>query len=111
MWQLAGLAEPIPVVTAFTLSLDTPENMLASARRNANEGWCADDYDALALRILELGVALVEQPLPAGSDDAPEGRARALLVCADEACHDRDSLASLEGNTMLSTSSWIKRMD
>jgi L-alanine-DL-glutamate epimerase-like enolase superfamily enzyme len=35
VWQLAGLAEPKPVVTAFTLSLDTPEKMGAAARENA----------------------------------------------------------------------------
>jgi uncharacterized NAD-dependent epimerase/dehydratase family protein len=31
--RLAGLPEPQPVVTAFTLSLDTPDNMRAAARR------------------------------------------------------------------------------
>ena len=45
----------------------------------------------------EVGVALVAQPLPAGSDDALAGRARLLPVCADEACHDRRSLACLVG--------------
>jgi L-alanine-DL-glutamate epimerase-like enolase superfamily enzyme len=35
-WQLAGLAAPPrPVMTAYTLSLDTPENMAANARANA----------------------------------------------------------------------------
>jgi len=34
-WQLAGLAAPPPVVTAYTLSLDTPEKMAANARVNA----------------------------------------------------------------------------
>jgi L-Ala-D/L-Glu epimerase len=31
VWQLAGLAEPGPRVTAFTLSLDTPDAMRAQA--------------------------------------------------------------------------------
>ena len=31
-WQLAGLQAPRPLTTAFTLSLDTPENMAAAAR-------------------------------------------------------------------------------
>ena len=64
---------------------------------DANEGWSATDYDALAPVMLELGVDLVEQPLPASDDAALEGRARPLPVCADEACHDRDSLESLKG--------------
>ena len=34
-WRLAGIERPGPVVTAFTLSLDTPEKMEASARRHA----------------------------------------------------------------------------
>ena len=36
VWQLAGLSAPGPLVTAYTLSLDTPEKMAASARRNAD---------------------------------------------------------------------------
>lgn len=35
VWQLAGLAAPGPLVTAFTLSLDTPAKMRAAAARNA----------------------------------------------------------------------------
>ena len=129
VWQLAGLDEPKPVVTAFTLSLDTPSNMRASAQENAerpllkiklggegdvarlsavregapecqlivdaNEGWTVEQYTALAPVMLSLGVALVEQPLPAGDDTALTGLDRPLPICADEACHDRQSLASL----------------
>ena len=35
VWELAGLAEPGPEVTAYTLSLDTPEAMRAQAAENA----------------------------------------------------------------------------
>jgi L-Ala-D/L-Glu epimerase len=35
VWELAGLAQPVPVVTAFTLSLDTPAVMEAEARAHA----------------------------------------------------------------------------
>jgi len=130
-WQLAGLEEPASVITAFTLSLDTPEKMRDSAQKNAarpvlkiklggqgdlqrleavregapqsqlivdaNEGWSAIDYDALAPVMLKLGVSLVEQPLAAGDDIALAGRERPLAVCADESCHDRESLAGLAG--------------
>jgi L-alanine-DL-glutamate epimerase-like enolase superfamily enzyme len=34
-WALAGLTAPAPVITAFTLSLDTAERMEAAARRHA----------------------------------------------------------------------------
>jgi L-alanine-DL-glutamate epimerase-like enolase superfamily enzyme len=36
VWQLAGLAPPRPLLTAFTLSLDTPEAMAAAAARAAH---------------------------------------------------------------------------
>jgi L-alanine-DL-glutamate epimerase-like enolase superfamily enzyme len=35
VWQLAGLAAPGPEITAYTLSLDTPEAMKAQAAKNA----------------------------------------------------------------------------
>lgn len=130
VWQLAELEAPKPVVTAFTLSLDTPEAMELAARKNAerpvlkiklggkgdlerlqavrrgapesrlivdaNEGWTASDYDLLAPVMLESGVDLLEQPLPADDDDMLRGRRRPLAVCADEACHDRSSLQALQ---------------
>jgi len=64
---------------------------------DANEGWSAGEYAALAPALLRLGVEMVEQPLPAGADDALGDMARPLPVCADESCHDRASLAGLEG--------------
>ncbi|MCK4711593.1 MAG: dipeptide epimerase, partial [Marinosulfonomonas sp.] len=35
VWELAGLSEPKPEITAFTLSLGTPESMQAAATKNA----------------------------------------------------------------------------
>lgn len=131
VWELAGLAAPKPEVTAYTLSLDTPEAMQAQAAQHAhrpllkiklgtpddmprleavragapkpqiivdaNEGWSAEIYADLAPHLVRLGVALVEQPLPAGQDDALLGMERPVPVCADESCHDRGSLAGLKG--------------
>ncbi|NNE87192.1 MAG: dipeptide epimerase [Silicimonas sp.] len=130
-FQLAGLAAPTPVITAFTLSLDTPQNMQAAAAKHAhrpllkiklggendmarleavragapdtriivdaNEGWSAPLYSELAPHLVRLGVALVEQPLPAGEDDMLSEIARPLTVCADESCHDQSTLAALSG--------------
>ncbi|WP_071795057.1 N-acetyl-D-Glu racemase DgcA [Natronohydrobacter thiooxidans] len=131
VWDLLGLPAPAPVVTAFTLSLESPEKMEAAARRHAhrpllkiklgtpddmprleavrrgapetriiidaNEGWSAEVYADLAPHLLRLGVAMVEQPLPAGADDMLAEIARPLPVCADESCHDRASLPGLRG--------------
>jgi L-alanine-DL-glutamate epimerase-like enolase superfamily enzyme len=36
VWQLAGLAEPKPLTTAYSLSLDTPQAMQAKAAENAH---------------------------------------------------------------------------
>ncbi|MEL6168407.1 MAG: N-acetyl-D-Glu racemase DgcA [Pseudomonadota bacterium] len=64
---------------------------------DANEGWTAEIYAELAPHLVRLGVELVEQPLPAGADDALSGLPRPLPICADEAVHDRKSLLSLRG--------------
>ena len=64
---------------------------------DANEGWLRADYDALAPEMVALGVRMVEQPFPADDDAALAGMARPLPVCADESCHDRSTLAALEG--------------
>lgn len=131
VWELAGLDCPGPEITAYTLSLDTPQAMQAQAVKNAhrpilkiklgtpddmarleavragapkstiivdaNEGWSAEIYSDLAPHLLRLGVALVEQPLPADDDEALLGIERPVPVCADESCHDRSSLAALKG--------------
>ena len=130
-WEIAGLAAPGPLVTAYTLSLDSPDAMRAVAVRNAerpllklklggagdlervaavregaprsriivdaNEGWSAADYAALAPELARLGVAMIEQPLPAGEDEALGYLERPVPVCADEACHDRATLDALAG--------------
>ena len=36
VWELAGLGRPGPEITAYTLSLDTPDNMRAAAAKNAH---------------------------------------------------------------------------
>ena len=64
---------------------------------DANEGWTAEAYAALAPALVALGVEMVEQPLPAGDDAALADMPRPLPVCADESCHDRASLAALAG--------------
>ena len=130
-YELAGLPQPEPVTTAFTLSLEAPDVMRQKARRHAhrpllkiklggegdvdrivavregapetaiivdaNEGWSVETYRSLAPELLRLGVRMVEQPLPAGKDDALLELDRILPVCADGSCHDRSSLPSLAG--------------
>jgi len=64
---------------------------------DANEGWTAPEYQRLAPVFVDLGVTLVEQPLPAAEDSPLADLTRPLPVCADESCHDSATLAGLAG--------------
>lgn len=130
VYELASLPVPQPVQTAYTISLDTAENMGAAAAANAhrpllkiklagqgdlervaairqhapnaalivdaNEGWTADIVERFAAELAQLGVSLVEQPLPVAHDAVLSELAHPLPFCADESCHtaaDLDALA------------------
>ncbi|MGY4237818.1 L-alanine-DL-glutamate epimerase-like enolase superfamily enzyme [Bradyrhizobium sp. USDA 4449] len=62
---------------------------------DANEAWTEANLEANLAACAAVGVTLVEQPLPAGKDDALARIKRPLTVCADESVHDRKSLAPL----------------
>ena len=64
---------------------------------DANEAWTENNLAENLRACAEAGVTLVEQPLPAGRDDALASITRPIAVCADESIHDRASLASLAG--------------
>jgi len=131
VWRLAGLPEPGPVATAFTLGLDTPDAMGIAARAeshrplikmklagegdlarvaavreaapdarlivDANEGWTVDMVAPFGVALAELGVEMIEQPLPAGADAPLADLPHPVPVYADESCHDRTSLESVVG--------------
>lgn len=61
---------------------------------DANEGWREDNLDHHFAVCAEAGVALIEQPLPAGNDGAL-ARPRPVPVCADESVHKTADLAAL----------------
>jgi L-Ala-D/L-Glu epimerase len=133
--ELAGLAAPHALTTAFTISLGPPAAMAEAAAKaanrallkiklggnnehggdaariaavraaapkatlivDANEGWDERNLGANLAACAQTGVALVEQPLPDGGDQALAGLKRPIPVCADESAHDRGSLAALAG--------------
>ena len=133
LWQLSGVVAPAGVVTAQTVSIDTPEAMASSAQAlwqhgatllkikldnnfiterlmairaavpqatlivDANESWHAEGLAARCQLLADIGVAMLEQPLPAGEDATLENFIHPLPICADESCHTRDSLAALRG--------------
>jgi L-alanine-DL-glutamate epimerase-like enolase superfamily enzyme len=129
VWNLLGRPVPQACITAYTISLGTPEAMaaatataahrpllkiklggdgdgarIAAVRRaapdselivDANEAWTADNLEQHLAECAAAGVTLVEQPLPAGRDEALARIKRPLAVCADESVHDRATLAGL----------------
>ncbi|MEF3367681.1 N-acetyl-D-Glu racemase DgcA [Methylocystis sp. 9N] len=64
---------------------------------DANEAWREETLMAQLAACARFGVALVEQPLPAGRDDMLARIAHPMPICADESVHDRASLAPLKG--------------
>jgi len=64
---------------------------------DANEAWTPDNLARNLAACADAGVTLVEQPLPAGRDDALAQIRRPIAVCADESVHDRGSLEGLRG--------------
>ena len=130
VWQHAGLDEPSSLVTAWTISIDSPQAMMKAAADNrtrpllkvkldgecimeritavregapgarlvidANEAWTMDQLRHVADDLAGLGVEMIEQPLPAGKDEALGDYRCPVVLCADESCHaaaDVDRLA------------------
>jgi L-alanine-DL-glutamate epimerase-like enolase superfamily enzyme len=128
-WDLLGRPAPKACITAYTISLGTPEVMAAATAKaahrpllkiklggdgdgariaavrkaapdselivDANEAWTPDNLAQNLKDCAEAGVTLVEQPLPAGRDEALRHIRRPIAVCADESVHDRASLSGL----------------
>jgi len=128
-WNLLGRPAPVACITAYTISLGSPEAMatatagvahrsllkiklggdgdgarIAAVRKaapdselivDANEAWTSDNLEQNLAACAQAGVTLVEQPLPAGQDEALKRIRRPLAVCADESVHDLKSLDGL----------------
>ena len=62
---------------------------------DANEAWTPHNLERNLAACEAAGVTLVEQPLPAGKDEALARIRRPIAVCADESVHDRASLDGL----------------
>ena len=77
------------------LDATTPVERLAAVRKvrpneeiivDVNQGWSFDQLVDVAPQLAELGVAMIEQPLPRGGDEALEGYQSPVPLCADESC-------------------------
>jgi L-Ala-D/L-Glu epimerase len=105
MAQAAAKAADRPLLKVKLGGADDPARIAAvrnAAPRaelivDANEGWSAVDLGQNLAACAQAGVTLVEQPLPAGRDDALARIAHPISVCADESVHGSGSLAALAG--------------
>lgn len=82
LWQVAGLPEPVPLTTAFTISLGQPEIMKAQARQAASNGH--------GLLKLKLSGQDDHERVAAVHRGAPGAR---LIVDANESWNDLDIAA------------------
>ncbi len=62
---------------------------------DANEGWTEANIEENMRVAAEAGVALIEQPLPAGEDELLRHIARPVTICADESAHTAEGLEAL----------------
>jgi L-alanine-DL-glutamate epimerase-like enolase superfamily enzyme len=60
-----------------------------------NESWTIDILRNVQPELERLSVNLLEQPLPAGADDALLDFSSRIPICADEACHTTSDLPAL----------------
>jgi L-Ala-D/L-Glu epimerase / N-acetyl-D-glutamate racemase len=55
---------------------------------DVNQGWTFEQLAELAPRFKDLGIAMIEQPLPRGGDEALAAYDSPIPLCADESCLD-----------------------
>jgi L-alanine-DL-glutamate epimerase-like enolase superfamily enzyme len=72
---------PLERITAVRIARPDDEIIV-----DVNQGWTFEQLAELAPRFRELGIAMIEQPLPRGGDEALEGYESPVPLCADESC-------------------------
>lgn len=131
VWDLAGLPDPEPRLTAYTIGVAPLSDMVAEARRrqdfpllklkvdgdsgfellqavadarpdasfiiDANEAWQPQQLQAFIASAHDLGVRLIEQPLPHGDDAALADIESPIPIAADESFHGLPDLDRMSG--------------
>lgn len=64
---------------------------------DVNGGWSLNELRDFAPRLLELGVRLIEQPVPRGEDQTLASAQSPIALAADESCADLADLKALPG--------------
>jgi len=130
-WELAGMRSVDPIITDYTIGIDSPVAMRAVALGaapfsllklkldgesdmdrvwkvrearpdarltvDANQAWSQRQLRELAPQLADLGVELIEQPLPVDADAMLERYRSPVPLCADESCQTAASLPAVLG--------------
>jgi L-alanine-DL-glutamate epimerase-like enolase superfamily enzyme len=99
-------AERIRTTPLIKVKVDAsnPEAQLRAVRAGApdarlivdpNESWNLEILESMQAVLVDIGVELIEQPLPAADDQLLEGFRPAVAICADESCHVAADLPQL----------------
>jgi L-alanine-DL-glutamate epimerase-like enolase superfamily enzyme len=64
---------------------------------DANERWSEAQLRDVMPALVDCRIGLIEQPLPAGADDALAGLGSPIPICADESCRTVADLDRLDG--------------
>lgn len=88
--KLGGAGDPARIAAVRAARPD------ARLIADANESWTPDMLEPHLDAAATAGVELIEQPLPAGADDALAGISHAIPICADESVHTSADLAALK---------------
>ncbi|WP_184000461.1 N-acetyl-D-Glu racemase DgcA [Sphingomonas kyeonggiensis] len=99
----AGKLADVPLIK-IKVDRSDPEAQIRRVREMApaprvivdpNESWTIAEIERLQPMLAELRIDLLEQPLPAGEDQALEGFKPLIPIAADESAHIADDVAAL----------------
>jgi L-alanine-DL-glutamate epimerase-like enolase superfamily enzyme len=104
--QMAAKATAAADITLFKVKLDNdrPVERITAIRNarpdsrliiDANQGWNFSELQEFAPRLHDLGVLMIEQPLPLGRDQELVNYKSPAPLCADEACLDLSDLDAI----------------
>ncbi len=110
MAEKAARAKDYPTLK-IKLDGETPVERIAAIRNarpdaalviDANQGFTLAQLEEIVSPLAELGVAMIEQPLPRGGDEGLANFTSPVPICADESCLHRGELpAALERYDMI----------
>lgn len=101
--EMAAKAKAAADLSLFKVKLnnDRPIERVAAIRKarpdarlvvDINQGWTFDELRRFGPGLRELGVLMIEQPLPRGGDELLQDYESEIPLCADESCLHLDDL-------------------